>query len=524
MMITLMINGTNTTMSWQDFATQLTQVDCSTGRCSTAIATSGALNVAYLIICALLVLLMQAGFVMLEVGSVHVRATKHLLTKSLFECCITAVLFYCYAFTLAFVGGDDMFGYSGGFFLQGTFSALKEHATFDGFAEAFWFLHWAIACVCMSIVSGAVAGRIRFSATVLYTILFTSLIYPVAVHWAWSSTGWASPYRENPLFGTGVIDFAGSGVIHATGGIAALMACVAMGPRDGRFDPYGEAIPTEFFTQRRLLSLGWHSIGTMFMWLGFLGLHLGSAWGLNAVNQVAIARIAINSTLAAAVSGAFTLLWAKLWTFRVDRNKGIPFFEFYTSHLVYANNGFLGGLVSIAAGCATVEPEMALVIGFFASVVYFFSSVEFLLYGLDDPVDAVPIHLMCGVWGLLAAGLFSTSDNYSDAYVGLEPSCGMFFSCNGNGLNQFAANALFLVVTVAWTSTLTALLFFPLQSLSLLRITSDEERGLSFLEEFAGNKADSIPSVFSLGNKYRFKSRTAPSHSHPHYTMMPQDS
>lgn len=179
-----------------------------------------------------------------------------------------------------------------------------------------------------------------------------------------------------------------------------------------------------------------------------------------------------------------------------------------STHLSAGNAGILAGLVGASAGCATVAPEGAIVIGFVSSVLYHLTSVYMLRHEMDDAVDAVPIHLVCGMWGLISAALFSTASNYQVAFGDLfaEPSCGLLYACDGNGAHQLAANLLFLVAIVAWAGVLAALIFFPLQACGVLRVSeaeAEEHDGKVVDENVVACSATSA--LFAIGSTYRLK-------------------
>lgn len=251
---------------------------------------------------------------------------------------IGALAFYCLGFafgpsTAPEDGSGNAFIGSSGFALTGTQFYGPDGPGFNGDAYIFWLFQWAFAATAATIVSGAVAERVTFEAYFIYSFVLTAFIYPVVSHWCWSGDGWASAFHPSLLFSTGVIDFAGSGVVHMTGGLAALVGAVFLGPRTGRFD--GNGVPVALSQQ----SMPFQTLGTMILWFGWYGFNCGSALSLSGQLGAVVAKTAVTTTLSAAMSGLCTVLWGKLW----GPGYICP---------ALANNGILGGLVGITASCS----------------------------------------------------------------------------------------------------------------------------------------------------------------------------
>ena len=243
-----------------------------------------------------------------------------------------------------------------------------------------------------------------------------------------------------------------------TGGMAALVGCILVGPRIGRFD--GNGFPVELPQQ----SVPLQTLGTMILWMGWYGFNCGSTLTLSNNGADVAGKVAVTTTLSAATSGICTVVWGKVWGDRII----CP---------TLGNNGILAGLVGITAGCAVVEPETAIVIGFISSIVYTLASKALIFYRIDDVVDCVPVHLCCGIWGTLAAGLFATAENYKMAYgdFGVDTPCGLFYTCNGNAGKQFGAQLVFILAVIGWVGTLSFILFFTLKRTGNLRVTKEVE-------------------------------------------------
>ncbi|CAB1096928.1 unnamed protein product [Ectocarpus sp. CCAP 1310/34] len=357
----------------------------------------------------------QAGFAMLEVGSVSIKNTKNILIKNIGDSAMGAIGWWLFGNGLAF--GRDSGGFVGvtGFALKGEDLYGTSTGDFDALSYANWLFQWTFAA----------------SATT---------IDPIVAHWAWSDGGWASARRaddDDLLFGCGVTDFAGSGVVHVTGGMAALMGIFILGPRAGRFNEDGTS--NTMPQQSAVLQ----TLGTFMLWWGWLGFNAGSVFSFVATPAVA-AKVMGVTVIGGASGGITSLLVNKLQCGYWDTGSAL--------------NGILTGLVSITAGSGTYEPEGAFVVGALGGVLYFFASNLLLRNHLDDVVNAAPVHLFGGMWGLVSAGLFSSKFAYAMAYSEdrSDKCAGILYGGSGSSL---AANIIFLMAVVAWVGFLTLLLF-----------------------------------------------------------------
>ncbi|CAN0382183.1 unnamed protein product, partial [Ectocarpus sp. 8 AP-2014] len=324
----------------------------------------------------------------------------------------------------------------------------------NGYSYASWLFQWAFAATAATIVSGAVAERVSFNAYIIYSIVLTSFIYPVVVHWGWAG-GWASAWRETDLlFGCGVIDFAGSGVVHMTGGLAALCAAIVVGPRTGRFNEDGTAntLPQQ--------SAVLQSLGTLILWFGWYGFN-----GVSTLYIVGFAGVAAKTMVTTTISAAFgAITTVLLGKFNLGHWDGGA-----------ANNGLLAGLVGITAGCSTCEPEGAMVIGIISGFVYTYSSKMLVMFKIDDVVDAIPVHCFCGAWGVFAASLFATKDNceYGMAYYDRADKCaGAFYGGAGNAVG---ANFVFILAVIAWVVATCMALFMGINMTVGMRVDKEME-------------------------------------------------
>jgi Amt family ammonium transporter len=377
---------------------------------------------------AAMVFFMQAGFAMLEVGCVTHRNVVNILLTNVVDATLGAVVWYLVGY--GFAMGEDDYPETGknGFIGTSNFalSGDKFRDTSDpliGFNWAGWLFQWAFAATTATIVGGAVVERVTFAAYFVYASILIGFVYPIMVHAAWSSGGWASAFRsERLLLDCGVLDFAGSGVIHMTGGMAALVGIKMVGPRAGRF-VNGIAV------EMPQLSPVYFTLGTLvlwFCWYGFNG--VSSIYVVS--NSFSAARAMVNSTIAGACGCLSSIIYCKLKQGYIDAGS--------------ANNGLLAGLVAITGSCAVVAPEGAVPIGIIGGIVYQLASALVVSLQLDDVVDAVPVHFFTGIWGLLAPGFFATKEFYGDAYYAdrADECCGVFYGCGGK---QLGANFIFML-------------------------------------------------------------------------------
>ena len=391
---------------------------------------------------AILVFFMQCGFAMLEVGCVQEKNTKNILIKNVLDASVGALCWWISGYGIALGSGTPRT-------IMGSDSYVLG---IDLYTKPLWLFQWAFCATASTIVSGAVAERITFSAYLLISTLLTAVIYPVVVHVAWGA-GFASSWRTTDLLmGCGTIDFAGSGVVHATGGIAALVTCYLLGPRIGRFNKGKvQDIPQQ--------SIIYQTLGTLILWLGWYGFNGVSTLYINKFGGVA-AHTMVTTTIAAATGCLTTTGLGYLHTGVISPNN--------------ANNGVLAGLVSITAGCSTCSPEGALVIAFIGSPIYYYSNNWLLKLNIDDVVGSIPIHGFCGLWGVIAASLFATPHYYGQAYYSdrSKKCAGLFYGGRGN---LFLANLQFVLFLGAWVGITTFLIVYPLKHFDLLRVTEEEE-------------------------------------------------
>lgn len=451
----------------------------------------------WLMIGAILIFFMQVGFACLEVGSVATKNTSSILLKTVVGVSLCTVLFGTVGYGVAY--GDSALTR-----LVGLDAYLLRNSDFDdgvGYAYASWLFQWALASVVGSIVAGATCERLTTAAFVVTTACLAGFVYPVVAGAVWSQrralaasrgNGGGGESGENDddaaglFFGCGVLDYAGSGVVHLTGGVAALVGCLVLGPRraflvnelDSAHDSHGRLFET---------------LGTLVLWVGWYGLNAGSTLRLSGYGEVA-AKTMVTTTLAAA-SGALSSLLLSTWLQGQEREEGDSKGLFQV-RLECLNKGARAGLVGISAGCACVEPLGAVLTGCLAAPVHYFASELLVEYGVDDVVGAFPVHGACGAWGLIAAAVFATPSNYRDAY-GLASGdggsgdraydcAGVAYGGSGAGL---AANASAVLLIALWSGGCVLLVFIALGSCGSLRVSEEAED--ASMEVFAPGQSKS---------------------------------
>lgn len=384
------------------------------------------LNAVWVVLGGILVFFMQAGFALIESGSVRSKNTINVLMKNYMDACLGGLVFWLVGFGLMF--GANQTGWFG-------FSHFAP-TQLDDWHWTLMFFQMMFAATATTIASGAMAERIHFVAYVVSACVVSGLIYPVFGSWAWGSMfdgeGW--------LKSMGFIDFAGSTVVHSIGGWVALAGIIVLGPRLGRFGRDGRvhALPGH--------NMPLVALGGFILWLAWFGFNAASTIEAN----VSIGKIALNTHLAACAGAAMYMLLALV------RGKAI---------LIRSSiNASLGGLVAITAGCATMSPLFAIVSGLIAGVLVTFVPMLMEKMRIDDVVDAVTVHGICGVWGTLAAGLFLEGNMFNSSIL--------------------AVQAIGVIVAFLWGFGIALISFFLLHIvLGGLRVSSQhEQRGLDYTE------------------------------------------
>lgn len=400
-----------------------------------------ALDNLWLIIAGCLVFFMQAGFALVEAGLTRAKNVVNIFAKNLADALIGVIMFLAVGYAFAFGGDGGWFIGLGGWFLSGS-NPFEWGSSGVGTltAPTFFFFQVVFAATAVTIASGAMAERTKFKSYVMFSAVMTAFIYPVVVHWTWGG-GLISKINIGDAVYS---DFAGSSIVHMTGGVAALMGALFLGPRIGKYGSDGKprAIPGH--------SIPLAMLGVFILWLGWFGFNPGSE--LAADNYVA--WIAVNTLVAAAAGGAVTLATVWFKTGKVD--------------MALVGNGVLAGLVGITAGCGTMNVLGSLITGGIAGLIVVFSVVFFDKIRIDDPVGAISVHGVCGAWGTIAVGLFA---RYDDAFLGREKA-GLFY---GGGLDQLIVQILMVLIIAAWVAITTGVLFFIIKKTIGLRVSEQEE-------------------------------------------------
>jgi len=417
------------------------------------------LNVFFLLVMGTLVYFMQAGFAMLCAGSVRQKNVKNILFKNLLDACGGALGFWLLGYGFAYGDGNTWIGLDS-FALKGLSS---------GPDYAFFFFQFAFAATAATIVAGTVAERCKMQAYLCYSLFLTGFVYPMVVRQIWGS-GFLSAFNDEKFMDIGMIDFAGSGVVHMTGGLTALVAASILGPRRGRFYD-DDGTPLSEPTTWPPHSVALQMLGTFILWFGWYGFNPGSALAINDSAYADIAALSAVTTTIAAASGAVSSVFTN--SFFDYRQTGIVEYD-----LSFAMNGALGGLVSITANCCVVTPGGACLIGLIGGWVYIACSKLLVLMRVDDAVDAIPVHLACGIWGCLATGFFAHPDKVAIAYG--TDAVGLFYSAGMDGKAKLLiVEMVGVACIIAWVVVLMTPFFFILKIMNILRVDPlEEEVGL----------------------------------------------
>ena len=374
-----------------------------------------AIDTFYFLVMGALVMWMAAGFSMLEAGLVRSKNTAEILTKNIGLFAIACTMYMVYGYDLMYGGGALLSGISG----QGeTYSNASD-----------FYFQVVFVATSMSIVSGAVAERMKLFSFFAFAVIFTTIIYPLEGSWTW---GGASVFGLYSLSDFGFYDFAGSGIVHMAGAAAALAGVLLLGPRRGKYDEAGNSKPILG------ANLPLATLGTFILWMGWFGFNGGSVLAMASKESAdAVAMVFVNTNAAAAGGVIAALLFAKIWFGKAD--------------LTMALNGALAGLVAITAGPDTPSALVATLIGAVGGVIVVLSIVWFdRKLRIDDPVGAISVHGVVGLWGLLAVPLTNSDVTFSAQLIG----------------------ALTIFV---WVFIASGLVWYALKSIIGIRVSAEEE-------------------------------------------------
>jgi Amt family ammonium transporter len=405
-----------------------------------------AIDTMWVLFAAFLVFFMNLGFAMVESGLCRAKNTVNILAKNFIVFAIASVSFWIIGFGLMFGDGNSIFGFKGLFFANGVDNSPSTGDAYSGVYSALswtgvplwakFFFQLVFAGTAATIVSGAVAERIKFHSFIIFSFILVGLMYPITGHWIWGG-GW--------LQKLGFYDFAGSTVVHSVGGWAALAGVILLGSRLGKYRADGSAKPIMGH------SLSLVTLGGLVLWFGWFGFNPGSTMGVG--DGKAIAHIAVTTNTAAATAILSSTVVSWLIMKKPDLSMII--------------NGALAGLVAITAPCAFVSVQSAAIIGLIAGTLVVLSVILFDKLHLDDPVGALSVHLVNGVFGTLSVGLFA-QDGITDTATGN----GLFF---GGGFKLLGIQSLGVISAGLFTFTIAIVIWSIIKLILGLRVSREEE-------------------------------------------------
>lgn len=383
-----------------------------------------AIDTIWVAICGAIIFFMEGGFALLEAGFVRSKNAMSIIAKVIIDVTFGGIAFYLIGFGIAYGNSNGWFAFDTGI----TVKDLGLGLTVSN--KLFWFIQLGFAIAAISIVSGAVAERMKIWSYAVFVFVFCAVMYPLVANWVWNPNGWLAIRGFN--------DFAGSAAVHAMGGFSALAAAIVLGPRIGKYRKNGEvnAIPGH--------NLPLAAIGAFILWFGWFGFNPGSTLGAVG-NWELIGTVATNTFLASAAGGISTMFYT--------------YFRYGQIDITMTINGVLAGLVAITAGCNVVGPNAAIIIGLIAGVLVDVAVLYIDKLKIDDPVGAIAVHGVNGLFGALAVGLFATEG-------------GLFF---GGSPAMLATQALGVFVIGAFGFILTFILMKIMQKTIGIRISEVEE-------------------------------------------------
>ncbi len=409
----------------------------------------------WVLLAGILVFFMNLGFGMVETGLQPAKISVNVSAKNFIVFSIASIAFWFIGWGLMFGDGNGFLGYRGLWMLGGADNSPLVGEAYEGVYSAMgwasvplfakFFFQLVFAATAATIVSGAVGGRIKFISYIIFSAMLVGIMYPITGHWIWGG-GW--------LQERGFWDFAGSTVVHSVGGWAALAGALVLGPRIGKYNPDGSVNPIPGH------SMTLATLGVFVLWFGWFGFNPGSTMSASPND---IARIAVTTNLAAASGAIAATVTAWLALGKPD--------------LSMILNGSLAGLVAITAPCAFVSAGASVIIGFIGGILVVVFVIAFDRWRIDDPVGAISVHLINGIWGTLAVGLFASAPL---AGGDGQPPLGLFY---GGGINSFADQIVGVVSVGAFTFILSWVIWVIVNAVVGIRVSRDEElRGLDIAE------------------------------------------
>ena len=383
-----------------------------------------AINTVWVALCAALIFFMDAGFALLEAGFVRAKNAMSIIAKVIIDITFGGIAFFAVGFGIAYGASNGWFALNFGI-MDGD---LGLGLTVSN--KLFWFIQLGFAIAAISIVSGALAERMKLWSYAILVVIFCGVMYPLVANWVWNPNGWLAMRGFN--------DFAGSAAVHAMGGFSALAAAMVLGPRIGKYSKDGNAntIPGH--------NLPLASVGAFILWFGWFGFNPGSTLGAVG-NWELIGSVAANTFLASAAGGIATMFYT--------------YFSYGKIDITMVINGILAGLVSITAGCNVVGPVSAILIGFIAGILVDVAVLFFDKMKVDDPVGAVAVHGINGLFGTIAVGFFAIEG-------------GLFF---GGGADLLITQLIGVVTIGLFSFSFTFILMRVLKAAVGIRISSEEE-------------------------------------------------
>lgn len=383
-----------------------------------------AINTVWVALCAALIFFMEAGFALLEAGFVRAKNAMSIVAKVIIDITFGGIAFFVVGFGIAYGASNGWFALDFGITERDLGLGLKVSN------QLFWFIQLGFAVAAISIVSGALAERMKLWAYAILVVFFCGIMYPLVANWVWNPNGWLALRGFN--------DFAGSAAVHAMGGFSALAAAIVLGPRIGKYSKEGNSntIPGH--------NLPLASVGVFILWFGWFGFNPGSSLGAVG-NWELIGSVVVNTFLASAAGGIATMFYT--------------FFSYGKIDITMVINGILAGLVSITAGCNVVGPMSAILIGFIAGILVDVAVLFFDKMKVDDPVGAVAVHGINGLFGTLAVGFFAIEG-------------GLFF---GGGLDLLTTQLIGVTIIALFSFSITFIIMKVLKSTVGIRITTEEE-------------------------------------------------
>jgi len=384
-----------------------------------------AINTVWVALCAALIFFMEAGFALLEAGFIRSKNTMSIIAKVIIDITFGGIAFFIVGFGIAYGASNGWFAFDMGI----SSSDLGLGLTVSN--KLFWFIQLGFAVAAISIVSGALAERMKLWAYAILVFVFCALLYPLVANWVWNPNGWLALRGFN--------DFAGSAAVHAMGGFAALAAALVLGPRLGKYNEDGSSntIPGH--------NLPLAAVGAFILWFGWFGFNPGSSLGAVG-NWELIGSVVVNTFLASAAGGIATMVYT--------------YFTYKKIDITMVINGILAGLVSITAGCNLVGPGSAIVIGLIAGVLVDVAVLFFDRLKVDDPVGAVAFHGVNGLFGTVAVGFFAQEG-------------GLLF---GGGTSLLFTQILGVLSITLFSFCLTYLIMKLLKMTVGIRVSKEEEK------------------------------------------------